>query len=145
VRGEARARLAVIGLVVGLWLISAARPARADPWPGLEGVWSWGSPRRSADVPFLRITRSGGQWSVETKHYMHAYFVAEARDVRIDGKHLEFTYWYEPLHRWARCSFDAAADTMAGVCDGEIDAQTWGAVPSYLWRATVAPPSDASE
>ena len=53
----------------------------------------------------------------------------------------------EDPHRPAAntCSFDAATDTMAGVCDGEIDAQTWGAVPSYLWRATLTPAGDASE
>jgi hypothetical protein len=70
---------------------------------------------------------------------MHAYFVDKMQGVRMEGKHLEFSYWYEPRQRWAHCSLNATADTMmAGQCDAELDVQGWGAAPSYLWRQAPA-------
>jgi len=123
--------MAFLAAVLGLL---TAGPSAA-PGSGLEGVWCWGSPRRSADVPFLEVSRVGDRWAVRTKHYMHAYFVGGVKDIRVTGGHLEFTYRYEPLNRWAHCAFDAEDDRLVGTCDGEIDARTWGAVPSYLWRA----------
>jgi hypothetical protein len=129
-----RAGLAVVGLASILWLNSAAAVVRAETWPGFEGIWAWGTLWNSHDTPFLRITHNADNWKVETKHYMHAYFRDKVRDLRIDGKHLEFSYWYEPRERWAHCRFNAAIDTMAGFCDAEINMQDWGAAPSYLWR-----------
>jgi len=130
-------RARAIGLVTALWLLPAMASAQADVWPGFEGVWMWGTLWNSHDTPFLRITRNGSRWNVETKHYMHAYFVDKVRDVHIDGKHLEFNYWYEPRQKWARCNLNATADTMmAGQCDGEIDVRDWGTLPSYLWLQT---------
>jgi hypothetical protein len=126
-----RTKQIVLALAIGSLL---AADTRAAPAPDFAGVWCWGSQRRSADVPFLRISRGGGNWRVETKHYMHARFVDRVKDLRIDGNGLEFRYWYEPLQRWARCSFVAQGHTMAGVCEGEVDARTWGDVPSFLWR-----------
>ncbi len=105
------------------------------PTGNFEGVWSWGSPRRSAEVPFLRISRNGSEWIIETKHYMHDYFVSSTKDVRVRDNHLEFVYWYAPLNRWARCALDLSDDKMAGRCDGELNARQWGPVPTYLWRS----------
>lgn len=117
-------------------LASALQAGAAED---LQGVWAWGSPRRSAEVPFLRITRSGEGWTVETKHYMHAYFVGGTRDVSLRPGHLEFTYWYEPLGRWAQCSLDVAGERMDGECDGEPSAGTWGRLPAHLWRMDARP------
>jgi hypothetical protein len=132
-----------IGFVALLWLLPATASARAEIWPGFAGVWVWGTLWNSHDTPFLRITRSGSHWNVETKHYMHADFVDKVQDVRIEGKHLEFSYWYEPRQKWAHCSLNATADTMlAGQCDGELDVHDWGTLPSYLWLQ--APAKQAS-
>ena len=112
-----------------------AQPAgEVVPNGSFEGTWSWGSPRRSAEVPFLRISRDGTKWIVQTKHYMHDNFVSGARDVRVSGNRLEFSYWYEPLARWASCSLELADGKMAGACDGELNAREWGSVPAHLWR-----------
>ena len=112
--------------------------------PVLDGVWCWGSPRQSARVPFVEIGRTGDGWTIRTKHYMHAYFVGGVKDIKVDGGHVEFTYWYEPRARWAHCAFDADGDRMSGTCDGEIDALSWGAVPSFLWR-TRTPGSEGAQ
>lgn len=120
--------------------VSAGGTAQGAPvqagQTGFVGVWLWGSALASDGVPFLRISRSKERWQIETKNYMHAYFVRDAKDIRADGNHLEFAYFYEPLRRWARCKLDLNGDVMSGVCDGEIDAQHWGSQPSYLWRLT---------
>jgi hypothetical protein len=101
----------------------------------LTGVWCWGSPRRSADTPFLRISRVAGRWRIETKDYMHANFHTDVRDMSFANDTLDFSYWYQPLRRWSHCSFKVSGETMAGQCGGELDAHTWGATPSYLWRS----------
>jgi hypothetical protein len=103
----------------------------------LEGIWCWGTQFHAEATPFLRIARSGGQWRLETKHYMHDEFVAGIKDVRIDGSHLAFTYWYEPLSRWATCSLDLMQDRLVGQCDGERNAHEWGVTPVFLWRSRV--------
>jgi hypothetical protein len=126
-------RPVTVGFLTTLWLLCAAGSAVADPWPGLQGIWAWGTLWNSHDTPFLRIIRNGNSWSVQTKHYMHANFMDKVRDVRIDAKHLEFSYWYEPRQRWAHCAFRVAVDTMAGFCDSEISTRDWGRAPSYLW------------
>ena len=122
-----------LGLALTLLVILPAK-ARA-PWSGLEGTWCWGSRWRSFHTPFLRITRNGARWSVATKHYMHAYFMHRVRDVRLDGKYVAFSYWYEPKKRWAHCNLTASADTMTGVCDGEPAVGQWGPIRADLWRA----------
>jgi hypothetical protein len=106
------------------------------PSPSMQATWCWGSERRSANVPFLRITTRGAELVVETKNYMHDYFVAGTKDISVSGDRLEFSYWYEPLARWARCSLalDPSHDSMAGTCEGELSVRHWGVVPSYLWR-----------
>ena len=71
---------------------------------------------------------------IQTKHYMHDCFVEDTKDISVDGSHLEFTYWYAPLCRRARCSLDLAGDRMNGHCEGEVKAAQWGEVPTYLWR-----------
>ena len=133
-----RRRLVLIAILCSA--LSSCAPGEkvnngAVPPGTFEGVWCWGSPRRSADVPFLRISRHGSAWLIETKHYMHDYFVSSAKDVCVSDHHLEFVYWYAPLNRWARCGLDLSDDNMAGQCDGELNARQWGAVPTYLWRS----------
>lgn len=102
---------------------------------GFGGIWCWGTRYHAEATPFLRISRAGSQWRIEIKHYMQDDFVQDARDVRVDGEHLAFAYWYEPLSRWARCSLDLMDDRMVGECDGERNAREWGAAPAYLWRS----------
>ncbi len=121
---------------LALVLALAAGAAVAED---LAGLWAWGSARRSAGVPFLRITPAPEGWKVETKHYMHAHFVGGVRALAATPTHLEFTYWYEPLGRWAQCSFEVAGDRMDGECDGEPGASQWGRVPAHLWRMREAP------
>lgn len=104
------------------------------PAAAWAGIWCWGSPRRSADVPFLRITANGGAWRVETKHYMHDSFETNVKDVEISGDRLTFAYWYAPRQRWAKCALTVSGDRMTGMCEGEANARDWGDVPSYLWR-----------
>jgi len=135
-------RLAPIAILLVTTSCAPAQPLIETPPPpgNFEGVWSWGSPRRSAEVPFLRISRKGGSWEIETKHYMHEHFVTTTRDIRVSGNHLEFTYWYEPQRRWATCILDLSDDKMAGVCDGELNARgLWGGVPTNLWRGQPLP------
>jgi len=121
-----------IGFAVALALTSAGPTAAAEG----RVTWCWGSQRRSENVAFLRITTHGGKVVIETKDYMHGNFVANTKDVVFAGGHLDFSYWYKPLARWARCNLTAGAsgDTMAGSCDGELSVGHWGSVPSYLWR-----------
>lgn len=129
-----------VALIAGA--IATAVPGAADAADrGLEGTWSWGSPRRSSGVPFLRISREGGGWIVETKHFMHERFVGTTREVLVQPGHLEFSYWYEPLARWASCSLDVSGDRMDGECDGELNTREWGRLPAHLWRDGV-PASD---
>jgi hypothetical protein len=90
-------------------------------------------------VAFLRISRTGERWSLETKNYMHDGFESQIRDLRIDGNHLTFAYWYAPRARWAVCSLDLTEDMMSGTCEGELNAREWGAVPTWLWRLKAAP------
>jgi hypothetical protein len=101
-----------------------------------QAIWCWGSQRRSANVPFLRIISRGGKVVIETKDYMHSSFIANTKDVLVSNDRLNFAYWYKPLARWSRCSLvtGPSGDTMAGNCDGELSAGQWGSVPSYLWR-----------
>ena len=100
----------------------------------VEGVWCWGTEFHSAKVPFVRLMRTGAGWTVETKHYMHSDFESGTRDVRVDGGHLEFTYWYAPLGRWSRCTLDRSGDRMSGICEGETSVSHWGALQTQLWR-----------
>jgi len=139
---ETRRRLVRITILLMAAGCAAAQPAAVpDAPPGnFEGVWLFGSPRRSSEVPFLRISRKGREWIVETKHYMRDHFVSTSRNIRVNGNRLEFTYWYEPLRRPARCILDLTDDRLAGVCDGELDARgLWGGVPTNLWRSPPLP------
>ncbi len=126
-----RHALLLIGFAIALGT-AAAEPAAA----GGQVTWCWGSQRRSENVAFLRITTRDGKAVIETKDYMHGNFVAATKDVVFAGDHLEFSYWYQPLGRWARCNLTigTAGDTMAGSCEGELSVGHWGSVPSYLWR-----------
>jgi hypothetical protein len=110
--------------------------ATADAMAALQGKWCWGSQYRSANVPFLRVIARNKTIAVETKHYMHSNFVANTKDVAVGDNRIAFTYWYEPLARWARCvlTLGGDGDTMAGDCDGELGAGLWGRVSSHLWR-----------
>jgi hypothetical protein len=45
----------------------------------------------------MRISKAGAGWTLETKNCMHASFESQIRDLRIDGRHLTFAYWYAPL------------------------------------------------
>lgn len=116
----------------------ARQPEGTDPVPGSwDGIWHWGTSVHPRDAPFLRIsTQEDGALLIETKHYMHERFVRTTSRVTVIAHYLEFTYWYEPRHRSARCRLVLAIDanTMNGVCEGEIDAQHWGWTPVYLWR-----------
>lgn len=129
----------LVSITIVLIATSCTPVERASDHPVLvddfEGVWSWGSPRHSANVPFLRITRNDMEWIIQTKHYMYDYFVSTTKDVRISSNHLEFVYWYAPLNRWSKCSLDLLYNKMAGHCDGELNAQQWGTVPTFLWRS----------
>ena len=125
--------LAACALLSGCASVPPADPMTA----GWQGVWCWGSPRRSSETPFLQIQQQDGQWIVRTKHYMHGYFESHVRDVHIGKRKLRFSYWYAPLKRWATCRFTLSGDTMAGRCHAETSAQTWGTTPSYLWRQGV--------
>jgi uncharacterized protein YbbC (DUF1343 family) len=111
---------------------------------GIEGEWSWGSPRRSARVPFLRISRAGEGWLVETKHYMRTHYVGGTKEVSLSAAQLEFSYWYAPLERWAHCSLNVSEGRMDGECDGELSAREWGKVPTHLWRVAPAATMSAS-
>jgi hypothetical protein len=102
-----------------------------------QGVWCWGSPRRSSETPFLKIEHRDGRWTVQTKNYMHDNFEPRVRAVHLGEHKLDFVYWYEPLGRWAKCTFSLSGDVMSGRCDAETSAQSWGSVDSYLWRAGV--------
>src|SRR5262249_22807350 len=115
-------------------LVTGIGPA-TSPISNFDGIWHWGSSRRSADVAFLRISRRGSELLIETKHYMHDNFVSKTKDVRVFANHLTFTYWYEPLHREANCKLDLVVDMMVGECEGERNAREWGSVATYLWRA----------
>jgi hypothetical protein len=127
-----RLALLLIGLAIALAAIPAEPGAAADS----QVTWCWGSQRRSENVAFLRITTHDGSVFVETKDYMHGNFVANSKDVVFADGRLDFSYWYKPLARWARCNLTtgASGDTMAGSCDGELGVGHWGSVPSYLWR-----------
>jgi hypothetical protein len=133
-RDRALAAMAVLVAASAAPVPQAAEPAVR--FPDLHATWCWGSQRGSANVPFLRITARRTELVVETKDYMHDYFVAGTRNVSMIGDRLEFSYWYKPLARWARCSLvlDPSHDSMAGTCEGELSARQWGVVPSYLWR-----------
>jgi hypothetical protein len=122
----------LIAFAIALAAMSAEFAAAAEG----QVTWCWGSQRRSENVPFLRITTHDGKLAVETKDYMHGNFVANTRKVVFADGHLDFSYWYRPLARWAHCNLTpgASGDTMAGNCDGELSAGRWGSVPSYLWR-----------
>lgn len=115
----------------------APLPGSGAESPRWEGVWCWGSPRRSSETPFLRVDRQGDERVVRTKHYMHGHFEALVRDVHFEGNRLRFSYWYAPLRRWATCRFTLSGDVMAGECDAEISAHRWGSTPSHLWREGV--------
>ncbi len=132
-------RLFPIAMLLIVTSCESVQQATDDSAPtgNFEGVWCWGEPWRSADVPFLRISINGSEWIIETKHYMHDHFESTTRKARVSGNHLEFTYWYAPLSRWASCSLELSDDKMAGHCDGELNARQWGAVPTYLWRCTL--------
>jgi hypothetical protein len=127
--------LAVVALGMSLFFAAATVVERAAA-NDHKVTWCWGSQRRSENVAFLRITTSDSKVIVETKDYMHSKFVADTKDVVFAGGHLEFSYWYKPLARWAHCSLTAGptGDTMAGSCDGELGVGNWTRVPSYLWR-----------
>jgi hypothetical protein len=132
-----------VAITVAMSAIGCALMKPAVTSRGIEkfaGTWDWGSPRRSAFVPFLKISERDSVLVIETKHYMHSYFVADTKDISVDGNHLEFTYWYAPLCRWATCSLDLASDRMNGQCEGETRAAQWGQVPTYLWRQNSAEP-----
>jgi hypothetical protein len=122
----------LIGFAVALAAMPAEHPAAASG----QVIWCWGSQRRSENVPFLRITSHDGKVIVETKDYMHGDFVANTKDVVFADSHLGFSYWYNPLARWARCNLTngASGNTMAGSCDGELSVGHWGSVTTYLWR-----------
>jgi hypothetical protein len=123
-------------LLIGFVIALAAMPA--EPAVAADGqvTWCWGSQRRSENVAFLRITTHDDKVVVETKDYMHGNFVANTKEVVFADGHLDFSYWYKPLARWAPCRLTtgASGDTMAGSCDGELSVGYWGSVPSYLWR-----------
>jgi hypothetical protein len=133
-----------VGLIVLVLLLGACshvppRPREGtDPEPeALDGIWHWGTAVRARDAPFLRISHTpDGEISIETKHYMHERFVDTTRGTRLTGHYLQFTYWYEPRRRYAACRLVLATDanTMSGVCQGEVDARHWGWTPVYLWR-----------
>jgi hypothetical protein len=89
---------------------------------------------------FLRISKAGQGWTLETKNYMHANFESQVRDLNIDGNHLTFAYRYAPLARFATCSLDLMNDMMSGTCEGELNAREWGTVPTYLWRTGAPAP-----
>jgi hypothetical protein len=135
-QGRRRALIALAVLAATSGAPAATAADRAAAAADVQGTWCWGSQRRSANVPFLRITSRDGALVVETKDYMHDGFAADTRDVAASGDHLDFSYWYTPLARWARCSLtlEPSHDTMAGTCEGEPSARQWGVVPSYLWR-----------
>jgi hypothetical protein len=116
---------------IAILLATSCTPTQTG---SIDGVWCWGTEYHSAKVPFVRLTRKDAGLAVETKHYMHDGFESVTRDVRVEGNHLEFTYWYAPLERWSRCSFERSGDRMSGVCDGETSVKHWGVVPSQLWR-----------
>ncbi len=126
-------------MALGCVLLSgcASVPSGELMTAGWQGIWCWGSPRRSSETPFLQIQRKDGRWVVRTKHYMHGHFESQVRNVEIGGKKLRFSYWYAPRERWAKCRFTLSGDTMAGRCDAESSAQTWETTPSYLWREGV--------
>ncbi len=126
--------VAIIALTIAMGCAAAKSENAPEATGNFAGTWSWGSPRRSADVPFLKISENDSKLTVQTKHYMHDYFVGDTKDISVEGKHLEFTYWYAPLCRSATCSLDLAGDRMNGQCEGEIKAVQWGEVPTYLWR-----------
>ena len=102
-----------------------------------QGVWCWGTLWHNSTTPFLKIEQRDGHWVLQTKNYMHSDFEATVKDVHLDGQTLGFTYWYTPLKRWATCNFTLAGFVMAGRCDAETSAQTWGVTDSYLWREGV--------
>ncbi len=136
---NSRGIIAIITMmaIVTMFAIGCATMKRTAPSDDLirfTGTWSWGSPRRSAEVPFLKITKSDSALVIKTKHYMHSYFVGDTKDIIVERNHLEFAYWYAPMCRWAKCSLDLAGDRMNGECEGELKAMQWGEVPSYLWR-----------
>ncbi len=136
-----QSRLTYILLALGVTVSVGDAPAvetglRMTSAADQQAIWCWGSRRRSANVPFLRVVMHDGKAVIETKDYMHSNFVAGTKDIVVGGDRLEFTYWYKPLERWARCSLRTSptGDMMAGNCDGELSAGQWGSVPSYLWR-----------
>lgn len=129
-----KAAIAIIAVTFAFGCASMKPKGASDAIGNFVGTWSWGSPRRSAEVPFLKISRQDSRLLIQTKHYMHDYFVDDTKDASVNGSHLEFSYWYAPLCRWAKCSLDLAGDRMNGQCEGEVKAAQWGEVPTYLWR-----------
>jgi len=130
--------VAIIALTIAMGCATTKPKSAPEATGNLVGTWSWGSPRRSADVPFLKISENDSKLRIQTKHYMHDYFVGDTKDISVDGSHLEFTYWYAPLCRWAKCNLDLSGDRMNGQCEGEAKATQWGEVPTYLWRENIS-------
>ena len=128
------AAVAIMALTLAFGCASMKPKGSSDSIEHFAGTWSWGSPRRSAQVPFLKIFWQDSGLVIQTKHYLHDSFVDDTKDTSIYGSHLEFSYWYAPLCRWAKCSLDLAGDRMNGKCEGEVRAGRWGEMPAYLWR-----------
>lgn len=129
-------RASTFSLPIALALSFATMLTESAAGADRQVAWCWGSQRRSENVAFLHITTHDGTITITTKNYMHGNFVANTKDVVFAGGHLDFSYWYQPLMRWAHCdlTIGAAGDTMSGSCDGELSVGRWGDVPTFLWR-----------
>lgn len=97
------------------------------------GTWSWGSAKRSAQVPFIRIEQTNKGITIQVKHALFNRFDKQATQVNYDGESLSFSYWYEPLNRSASCQLAWNGQLLEGKCEGEVASGEWGVLDTHLW------------